>query len=261
MSDSLNYLYGFRAESTISMIKTALYGIENMEDAFDDPTAYLAHCGYQEPEWLTKELGEHWMMMDMLLVKHWPANVFVQTYAELAARLVTKYKFNPDDVEEIIIRPSVAFRHWYSETGYESITQAQFSIPYCTACAMYHPEPGAVWYQPETMKDQKVIDLMMKVRADGFVKMSGMKFIKDLIDGKHPEKFMIVRMKDGTEYVESAFTHPGHPHYMLTREAFQNRFRLETRNVLSPEQAEGAIQCISHLEEYEDASVLPKFFY
>ena len=51
------------------------------------------------------------------------------------------------------------------------------------------------------------------------------------------------------------------PHYMLTREAFQNRFRLETRNVLSPEQAEGAIQCISHLEEYEDASVLPKFFY
>ena len=261
MSDSLNYLYGFRAESTISMIKTALYGIENMEDAFDDPTAYLAHCGYQEPEWLTKELGEHWMMMDMLLVKHLPANVFVQTYAELAARLVTKYKFNPDDVEEIIIRPSVAFRHWYSETGYESITQAQFSIPYCTACAMYHPEPGAVWYQPETMKDQKVIDLMMKVRADGFVKMSGMKFIKDLIDGKHPEKFMIVRMKDGTEYVESAFTHPGHPHYMLTREAFQNRFRLETRNVLSPEQAEGAIQCISHLEEYEDASVLPKFFY
>ena len=261
MSDSLNYLYGFRAESTITMVKTALYGIENMEDAFDDPTAYLAHCGYQEPEWLTKELGEHWMMMDMLLVKHWPANVFVQTYAELAARLVTKNKFNPDDVAEIIIRPSIAFRHWYSETGYESITQAQFSIPYATACAMYHPEPGAVWYQPETMKDQKIIDLMMKVKADGFVKMTGMKFIKDLIDGKHPEKFMIVRMKDGTEYVESTFTHPGHPHYMLTREQFKDRFRLETRNVLASEQAEKAIDCICHLDEYEDASVLPQFLY
>ena len=261
MSDSLNYLYGFRAESTITMIKTALYGIENMEDAFDDPTAYLVHCGYQEPEWLTKELGEHWMMMDMLLVKHWPANVFVQTYAELAARLVTKYKFNPDDVEEIIIRPSIAFRHWYSETGYDSITQAQFSIPYCTACAMYHPEPGAVWYQPETLKNHKIINLMMKVKADGFVKMTGMKFIKDRIDGKHPEKFMIVRMKDGTEYVESAFTHPGHPHYMLTREQFKERFRLETRNILTSERAEQAIDCICHLDEYEDASVLPQFLY
>jgi len=261
MSDSLNYLYGFKAESTVTMIKTALNGIEELEDAFDDPTAYLRHCGYQEPEWLTKDLGERWMMMDSLLVKHWPANVFVQTYAELAARLVTKYKFNPDDVEEVILRPSVAFRHWYKEDGFESVTQAQFSAPYGTACAMYHPEPGAVWYKPETMKDPKIIALMMKVKADGFVNMGGKKIIKDLLDGTHPEKFMIVRMKDGTEYVESAFTHPGHPHYMLTRDEFKDRFRLETKYVLSPEKAEAAIDCICHLDEYEDASVLPSFFY
>lgn len=261
MSDSLNYLYGYRMENCVTMLKTVINGIENMEDAFDDPTAYLVHCAYQEPEWLTKELGEHWLMMDMLLVKHWPANVFVQTYAELAARLVTKNQYNPDDVEEIIIRPSVAFRHWYSQTGYESITQAQFSIPYVAACAMYHPEPGAVWYQPETMKDPKIIALMNKVKADGFVKQNGLKFIKDLIDGKHPEKFMIVRLKDGTEYEESAFTHPGHPRYMLTRDEFKERFRLETKNILSKENTEKAIECICHLDEYEDASVLPGFFH
>ena len=261
MSDSLNYLYGYKTENTVSMIKTALLGIENMEDAFDDPTAYLRHMKYQEPEWLTKDLGERYMMMDSVLIKHWPANVFVQTYAELAARLVTKYKFNPDDVEEIIIRPSIAFRHWYTETGYESITQAQFSIPYCTACAMYHPEPGAVWYQPETMKDPKIAALMMKVKADGFVKMEGNKFIKDLIEGKHPEKFMIVRLKNGSEFVESAFTHPGHPNYMLTRDEFKDRFRLETVNVLPKEKIEGAIDCICRLDEYEDTSVLPAFFY
>ncbi len=261
MSDSLNYLYGFKNESTVTMIKTALYGIENMEDAFDDPTAYLVHCGYQEPEWLNKELGETWMMMSMILIKHWPANVFVQTYAELASRLVTKYKYNPDDVEEIIIRPSVKFRHWYSETGYESITQAQFSIPYCTACAMYHPEPGAIWYQPETMKDPRIVSLMNKVKADGFVKQKGLKFIKDLIDGTHPEKFMIVRMKDGTEYVESAFTHPGHPTYMLTRDEFKDRFRLETRNVLAPEKTEKAIECICRLDDCENLSELTQLLF
>lgn len=74
-----------------------------------------------------------------------------------AARLVTKYKFNPDDVEEIIIRPSVKFRHWFSEAGYRSVTQEQFSIPYGAACAMYH------------MVDPKIIALMMKVKADGFM--------------------------------------------------------------------------------------------
>ncbi len=261
MSDSLNYLYGFRAENCITMIKTVLNGIENMEDALDDPSAYLKHCEYQDPEWFTKELGERWLMMDMLLVKHWPANVFVQTYAELAARLVSKYKFDPDDIAEVVIRPSIAFRTWYSDVGYESITQAQFSIPYVAACAMYHPEPDALWYQPETMKDPKIVALMNKMKADGFVKQTGKKFIKDLIEGKHPEKFMIARMKDGTEYIESTFTHPGHPHYMLTRDEFKDRFRLEVRNVLSAEQTEGAIDCICHLEEYEDASVLPKFFF
>ena len=102
----------------------------------------------------------------------------------------------------------------------------------------------------------------MKVKADGFVDFKGsMTFIKDLIDGKHPEKFMIVRMKDGTEYVESAFTHPGHPNYMLTRDEFKDMFRLETKNVLSVETAEKAIDCICHLEKYEDASVLPTFLY
>ncbi|WP_419500565.1 MmgE/PrpD family protein [Dysosmobacter sp.] len=261
MSDSLDYLYGYRAENTVTMIKTAVAGIENMEDAFDDPTAYLVHCGYQEPEWLTKDLGSHWMMMDMLLVKHWPANVFVQTYAELATKLVTKCAFDPDQIQEIIVRPSVAFRHWSSETGYDSVTQAQFSIPYGVACAMYHPEPGALWYQPETMKDPRIIALMQKVQADGFVKMEGLKIIKDLIDGKHPEKFMIVRMKDGTEYEESAFTHPGHPHYMLTRDAFKDRFRLETKRVLSPERAEAVIEYICHLEDKQDASGLPALLF
>lgn len=261
MSDSLNYLYGYRAENTTTMIKTALNGICGLEDVFDEPTGYLLQMAYQEPDWLTKELGETFMMMNMILIKHWPANVFVQTYAELAARLVTKYRFNPDDIAEIIVRPSIAFRNWYTDVGYESATQAQLSLPYGTACAMYHPEPGAIWYQPETMKDPKIIALLNKVKADGFVEMGGMKIIKDMIDGKHPEKFMIVHMKDGTEYVESAFTHPGHPNYMLTRDAFKDRFRLETKHILSPEKIEGAIDCICNLEKYEDASVLPAFLY
>ena len=111
------------------------------------------------------------------------------------------------------------------------------------------------------MKDPRIIRLMMKVKADGFVEFGNLNVIKDMIDGKHPEKFMIVRMKDGTEYVESAFTHPGHPNYMLTRDEFKDRFRLETRRVLSQEKTEKAIDCICHLDQYEDMSVLPEYLY
>ena len=61
--------------------------------------------------------------------------------------------------------------------------------------------------------------------------------------------------------MESAFTHPGHPNYMLTRDEFKDMFRLETKYVLSPEKIEQAIDCICHLDEYEDASVLPACLY
>ena len=262
MSDSLNYLYGYKTQNTVTMARTIIEGIEGMEDAFDCPSAYLNHLNAQRPEWFTKGLGEEWLMMTAILIKHWPANVFVQTYAELAGKLITKYKYNPDDIEEIIIRPSVEFRHWYSENGFTSVTHAEFAIPYATACCMYHPEPGAIWYQPETMQDPKIVALMNKVKADGFVDMKGSKvFIKDLIEGKHPEKFMIVRMKDGTEYVESTYTHRGHPYYMLTREEFADMFRVQTKYILSPEKIEGAIDCICHLDQYEDAAVLPSFLF
>ena len=91
-----------------------------------------------------------------------------------------------------------------------------------------------------------------------------MKIIKDLIDGKHPEKFMIVRMKDGTEYVESAFTHPGHPHYMLTpRCQFKDRFRLETKRSVSHSgdvlRAPWSASAI--WRTYEDASGLPALLF
>ena len=261
MSDSLNYLYGYRTENAVTMVKTVLEGFQNMEDALDDPTAFLSHLGTQRPEWITKDLNKEYMLMD-ILVKHWPANVFVQTYAELATRLVTKYKYDPDDVEEIILTPSVAFRHWYTSTGFESVTQAQFSIPYGIACGMYHPEPGAVWYQPETMKDPRIVALLNKVKATTMIARTEKRsIIQDLIEGYHPEKFMTVRLKDGREFTESAFTHPGHPSYMLTRDEFKNRFRIETKYVLSPAKIEDAINCICHLEDYGDASVLPSFLY
>ena len=257
MSDALNYLYGLKTLNGAGIVRTAQLGIENLEDTFDDPSAYLVHFPSNDPEWFLKDLGTEYFLMD-ILVKHWPANMFVQTYVELAHTIQRKYKIDPDLIESVTLRPSVAFRHFQSETGYESLTQAQFSIPYCIAAVFYHPNAGSVWYQPSTMKDPNVIALMNKVRADGFLdtaprRKSG---LRQLIRGGHPEKFMTVRLKNGTEYTEGLFTHPGHPNYMFTREEFQQTFREETIAALSPGQAERMIHLIGQLETLEDAGTL-----
>ena len=261
MSDSLNFIYGLRGNECVTALRIVMSGIENLEDGFDIPYVYYNHCAYYKPEILTMDLGNRWMLMDSLLMKHHPGNMFVQTYEEIAHRLLAKYHFNTDDIEEVIVRPSIAFRNWYTKTGYKSITQAQFSLPYTIAVALTCEEPGANWYSDETMSDPKIIELLNKVKADGFVDVKGLDVLKDLMDGKHPEKHIIVRMKDGTEYEDSLFTHPGHPNYMLTREEVVDRFKLETKYVLAPETADKFIETALKYDQLDDAAELPKYIY
>lgn len=261
MSDALNYLYGFKTEGAVAIARTAQLGIDNMEDAFDDSTAYLDHLRDPAPELFTKDLGTDYLLMD-IMVKHWPANMYVQTYAELAVKLRRKYELDPDLIESITLRPAVEFRYYKSETGYESLTQAQFSIPYVVAAAFYHPEAGSVWYWPETMKDPRIVSLMNRVEADGFCDESGRRplrgfpHLKQLIKGFHPEKTMTVRLKNGREYSESLFTQPGHPSRMFTREEFQQDFRRETVAVLSEDETETIIRLAAKAEDLPDAAVL-----
>lgn len=252
MSCSLNYLYGNRVENCITMAKTALLGIENMEDAFDDDTAYYAHTVGANKEWCLKDLGKEYYMYD-ILIKHWPANMFCQTYIELADLIRGKYNINPDDIEEIYINPSVLDRTYYTDTGYDSLTQAQFSIPYTVAAVLYHPEPGYIWYTPETMHDPRIISLMNRVKCEMGAPFRG---LKHLIQGYHPMKHMTIKMKDGAEYTEGIFTHKGHPSYMFTREEFKDRFRLMTRDVFAPQKTEELIDLICDLEKLPDASIL-----
>lgn len=269
MSDSLNYQYGYRMEAAASMVRLAKDGIGGLKDAFDVPSAYVAHmesrayAGENDPGWFVRDLGSSYLT-STILVKHWPANVFVQTYAEIVHKLMTKYPIDPDNIEEIIVDPSVRVRMWYLDPECRSATHAQFSIPYCVACAFYHPEPGAVWYEEKTIMDPKIHALMNKVRAGSFLNMfAGVKaqeslaqVIRKMIEGYHPEKFITVKMKNQEVYTEGLFQHPGHPNYMLTREEFADRFRTETKYVLSPDKAEKVIDTVFHLENCEDVSVL-----
>ena len=274
MSDSLNYQYGYRMEHAASIVRCVQEGLGDLEDAFDVPEAYVAHMesraysGENDTGWFIRDLGDTYLT-STILVKHWPANVFVQTYVEIVHKLLTKYHINPDDIEEITIDPSIRVRMWYLDPQCKSATHAQFSIPYCVACAFYHPEPGAVWYDEKTIKDSKIHALMNRVKAGSFLNMfagvsakeSLAQVIRKMMEGHHPEKFITVKMKNQEVYTEGLFQHPGHPSYMLTREEFADRFHTETKHVLAPEKADKIIDTVFHLEMQDDVSALTENLY
>lgn len=255
MSDGYKYEQGSSALSGCLAALCAQAGIHNMEDGLDIPYAF---CEQYTPEvhreWLDRNLGKDYYTMD-ILVKHWPANMWVQTPVELTRDMVRKYNIPVEDIEEIVIDPPTQYRMRFKEDGYTSLTEAQFSMPYVVAASLLDPTPGANWYTDEMMKNPKLIELARKVKGGPSPEHTLIASFNLYQSGSHPTKTATIRTKDGKVYVDSMSAHKGHPLNMLTRDEFCELFRIETRQALSPEAAEKMIDFILHVEDVEDMSV------
>ncbi|MCI6256424.1 MAG: MmgE/PrpD family protein [Clostridiales bacterium] len=271
MSDFYHYEHGYRARDGFLIAKSVEKGIHNQRDALDEPRCYTGViCGNDgsngsgdttirseeaDLTWLTRDLGSRYLTMETLL-KHWPANMWVQTPVEIIRSLVREHGFGPEDVEEIVIDPPIRGRMWAPEEGFTSVTHAQFSAPYVIATMLYHPEPGAYWYAPEMMKDPEIIALARRVKAGPSPEDSPMTGFKQFRNGSYPMKTLTVRLKDGRELVGRMDCHPGHPKNMMTREEFVDRFRIQAAPVLQGERLEEVIKMLCSIECVDDVAAV-----
>lgn len=261
MSDAYHYLHGFRARDGIQLCQTAVSGVENYQDCFDDPKVYAIHMTpNHRPEWYTKDLGKWYLTMETLL-KQWPANMWNQTAMELAYDITGKNNIKPEDIEEIVLDPPTQLRMNIRPEGYTSLTQAQFSIPFCIAAMLYDRTPGAQWYSLENMKDPKVLELAQKVKSGDSPQHTLGGAFKLMQEGTYPMKHMTIKTKDGKVYEGDMDVHPGHPKAMFSWEEMGERFRMQTKGVLSPEKCEKAIQALMDLEKCEDIATLSDLFH
>ncbi len=260
MSDCYKYEQGSAALSGCVASLCAQAGIHNAEDGLDVPYAF---CEQFTPEvhreWLNKNLGKDYYTMD-ILVKHWPANMWVQTPVELVRDMVNKYDIDVDNIEEIIVDPPTQYRTRFKEDGYTSLTEAQFSMPYVVAVSLLDPNPGANWYTDEMMKNPKLIDLAGRIKGGPSPEDTLIDSFNQYQAGSFPEKTATIRTKDGKEYVDSMRYQKGHPKNMLTREEFCDLFRVETRDILAPEVTEKLMDFVLNLENVEDMSEFSKIF-
>ncbi len=262
MSDFYHYEHGLRARDGILIAELVQKGVHNLMDGLDDPTAYAnLMTDTYEPEWYTKDLGTRWLTMTTLL-KHWPANMWVQTPTELAHDIVFGNNIKLEDIKEIIIDPPRMSRmDLPPEGGFQSLTHAQFSIPYVISAMLHDPKPGAQWYSKETLSNPEVIEFAKKVvpgKSAPDPRGLGFKLFRE---GSFLMKTMTVNTYDGRSYTKSMDCHPGHPANMMTREQFVDRFRIQASPVLSGEKLERAIDALCNIENCEDISTLSEFLH
>ena len=254
MSESYHYLYGTNAQLGILSARTAQLGFENLEDCFDTPYAFAEHLTTcEDPSWYTRNLGKDYYLLDVL-VKHWPANMWIQTPLELLDGLVKEHGFRPEDIEEIVVDPPTQYRMYCYEEGFSSLMEAQFSMPYMLAVYLLNNRPGQHWLRQENFTDPKVLELAKRVKAGPSPEHTLLRSFELFQAGDFPEKTVTVTLKDGTVLQKTGKTHKGHPADMFTWDEICSLFRQEVAEVLTPEQAERLIGFVSHIEDVSDLS-------
>lgn len=267
MSDFYHYEHGYRARDGVLISKCVEKGIHNQRDLLDYAPCYAAPIcctldgeDKSDPSWYTRDLGKRYLIMDTLM-KHWPANMWVQTTAEIISNLSQQEGFGAEDVEEIIVDPPVSGRMWAPDDGFTSVTHAQFSIPFVVASMLYTPHPSAGWYTPEKMKDPKIIALAKRIKSGPSTPDSPMDGFMQFREGRYPMKNVTVTLKNGKKYTASMDCHPGHPDNMMSREEFVQRFRIQAEPVLQGERLEKAIEMLCNVENVDDIAAVCSLLY
>jgi len=260
MSDAYHYEWGFSALSGILAAICAQEGVDNLERCMDIPYAYQEQLTESvKREWLLKDIGQRYLIMD-LLIKHWPANMWVQTPVEICVDLVKTNGINLEDIESIIVDPPTQGRMHFDSKGFSSTMDAQFSLPYTISAALYYKHPGAEWYSEEAMKNEQILQLAAKVHGGENPPLSLQDSFLLFQSGGFPVKQVTIVLKDGKTFQQMQAYHKGHPNMMMTNEEFFELFMEQTKDALSERKAAQLYNFVMDLESVEDMSEIGFFF-
>lgn len=177
------------------------------------------HRGNYDPEQLTDELGERFEVAN-LSFKPYPCARPTHPFIDLALALSKEHKIRPEDVEEVIgyigHEPHLEFHPLDEKQNPKTITDAQFSIPYCVAVALIKGAVVLDDFTEPAVKDPAVIALAHKVVPKLDTSLFQLK--------ASPPARLEIKTKKGTysKRIDYAYGHPKNP---MTMESLIRKFR------------------------------------
>lgn len=250
-SDVYHYAHGTDAYNGIFAAKLAEAGIGNGKDYLDGPQGYWSLVSDQVDEsWYVKDAGQRWLILETY-IKHWPANMWIQTPLEILDAIYKEHPFTSEEVKEIRLDPTTTLTALdYNTTG-KTTLDAQFNAPFCAAAYILNPVPGAHWFTQEQLNRSDLIELAGKFKEVGEVKVPVEHF--DVFkQGSFPEMTVEVELTDGTILRKTEAFPKGHPKNNTTLEEEYELFRRITTPILGEAQAEAFIQAVDDLENLKD---------
>lgn len=258
-SDIYHFAHGFAARNGIFATTLAQLGYENCYDALDGFNgAWNQVSDIVDWSWLDRDLGTRYYIKETLL-KHWPANMWVQAPMDAAMLLKETYQFSADDVAEMRFSPNLASKAQPYAMTTKSVLDAQFSIPYVIGAYFMNPDDvGIKWFSKERRNDEKLIALTgkFKLKGEEVIPYQLFNLFKDESD--FPLSILEVVLKDGRVLTQEMKYPKGHPKNQFTMEEEKEHFYLCVRDVMPKEQASAIIEKVENLEKLQDFSELAR---
>lgn len=256
-SDVYHFAHGIDAYNGIFASKLARAGIENGTDYLDGPRGYWSLVSDRNDEsWYLRDAGSRWLILETY-IKHWPANMWVQTPLELLDAIYKEHPFTADKVKEIRLSPVTTLTALdYSKTPRTTL-DAQFNASFCLAAYILNPDLQAGWFTADQLNRKELIALAAKVKEVGET-LTPTDHFDVFKTGSFPEMSLEIDLKDGTVLSKTLRYPKGHPKNNTTLEEEYALFRKITAPFIGGEKAENFIKAIDDLENLENLAEASK---
>lgn len=254
-SDIYHYAHGFCARNGVAAAELTAAGFDACRGALDGQDGFWNMVSDQvDWGWHTRDFGTRWLIRETYL-KHWPANMWVQTPLELLDRMIKEHGFGKDDIAKIRVSPHVPFiAEDYAATARGSL-DAQFSIPYCLTAYLMDPHPGAHWFTDEMRDNAALIAFTGKFEHFGDIRTPQDNF-DEFKQGEFPLVRLEITLNDGRELVGEMRYPKGHPKNNFTWEEEAAHFRMCCSPYMSAGRIESVIEGVRTLEGVADMAAI-----
>lgn len=204
---------GRACEAGISAARLAQSGFSGPETILEGRFGYLeVFCRDADPALLSAELGQRWETSKICL-KRYACHVTAQAPVQALRELIKMHGFTGDEVQflELACAEKVISHHDLRTPG--DVMQAQYSVPFCLAMALYRDPEDPAAYDDAALKDPAVQSACSAVRLVA---------ANDLPSGWSAR--LRVVLKDGRELRRDAFAFKGMPGDAMSPSEERQRF-------------------------------------
>ena len=201
---------------------------------------------------LTAELGERFDILTVEL-KAYAANGSTHTSIEAARLIREEHRPRSDEIETIAVETStLTYEHTNPVYRVESVTYAQFSIPYCVAAMLVEGGMFVDQCDEEKIADPTLVDLASRVEVRPSAGIDGL--------GPYGQRRARVRvnLRNG-QVLEAEVEHrPGSPANPLSTEQIREKFMRLATHAVPEDRAVTIADMVMGLETLPDVTTLAR---